>query len=155
VQDGQQRDGHRAAEVKHGAGLGEDPVGVAQVRVDVLGGAARLAGQERPRVRQHDRVIVHVDDPGLGRDRLGDLMGVARCRDASANIEELADPRLPGQEANGPPEEGPVGPAAGGEARVDLEPGLHRLAVGRVVVLAAEQVVIHPGLVGHGGVEGQ
>jgi hypothetical protein len=35
---------------------------------------------------------------------------VARGRDAGADVEELADSRFPGQVADGPPEERPVGP---------------------------------------------
>ena len=59
---------------------------------------------------EHDRVVVHVHDPGLRRDRLGDLVGVARRRDAGADVQELADPRVGGQVADGAAEERPVRP---------------------------------------------
>ena len=69
---------------------------------------ASVAGQQGAGVGEHDRVVVHVDDPGLRRDRLGDLVGVARRRDAGADVEELPDPRLGGQVADGAAEERPV-----------------------------------------------
>jgi hypothetical protein len=59
-------------------------------------------------VREHDRVVVDVDDPALRRDLLGDLVGVARRGDAGADVEELPYPRLAGQVADGAPEERPV-----------------------------------------------
>jgi hypothetical protein len=50
-------------------------------------------------------VVVHVDDPRFGCDRLDDLVGVARGRDAGADVKELPDPRLPGEVADDPAEE--------------------------------------------------
>jgi hypothetical protein len=101
---------HRLGEVQQLRGLGENRAGVPQVRVDVVGGTRLAADQQGAGVRQDDRVVVHVHDPCLGRDRLGDLVGVARGRYAGADVEELADSRFPGQVADGPPEERPVGP---------------------------------------------
>jgi hypothetical protein len=46
-----------------------------------------------------------VHDPGVGRDRLGDLVGVARRRDAGTDVRELAHPRFPGKVADSAPEE--------------------------------------------------
>jgi len=83
----------------------QDDTGIAQVGVDVVGGALRVAGQQRTGVSEHHRVVVHVDDPGRGRDGLGDLVGVARRRDAGADVEELPHPRFPGEVADGAPEE--------------------------------------------------
>ena len=56
VQDGEQRDRHRAGEVEHLAGLAEDRGSVAQVRIDVLGGACLVTGQQGAGVGEHDRV---------------------------------------------------------------------------------------------------
>ena len=102
---------------------------------------------------EDDRIVIHVDNPGLRGDRLGDLVGVARGGNAGADVEELPDSRLAGEVADGAPEKRPVG--AGGEARVrvDLEHCLGGDAVGGEVVLAAEQVVVHPGLVRDADVE--
>lgn len=46
-----------------------------------------------------------------GRDVLRDLMGIRRGRDAGAEVEELPDALLPGEEADGAAEEGPGIPA--------------------------------------------
>ena len=63
----------------------EDRVRVVQVGLDVGGARLRRAGQQGPGVRQHDRVVVDVDDPRLRRDRAGRPRGccprsAARCR---------------------------------------------------------------------------
>jgi hypothetical protein len=68
---------------------------------------------------------------------------------------KLADSRVGGQVADGASEERPVRPRGEGRPGVDLEPCFHGLPVGRVVVLAAEQVIVHPGLVRHAHVEWQ
>ena len=49
------------------------------------------AGQQRASVREHERIVVDVDDPGRRGDRLGDLVGVVRRRQSGADIEELPD----------------------------------------------------------------
>jgi hypothetical protein len=45
-------------------------------------------------VGQHDWVVVDVNDPCLGGDRLGDLVEVGAGGDAGADVEELADAGL-------------------------------------------------------------
>src|SRR6185437_5457273 len=148
-----QRDRYRAGEVEQLAGLRQDLAGVAQVGVDVVGGACLVADEQRAGVREHDRVVVHVDDAAFRRDGLGDLVEVARRGDAGADVEELPDPGFPGQVADRTPEERPVRPRGEGHLRPELERLLGGFPVGGVVVLAAEQVVVHPGLVRHGDVE--
>jgi hypothetical protein len=99
-----------------------------------------------------DLVAVDVDDAGIRGDLLGDLVHVALGRDAGADIEELADPRLPGEVADGPPQEGPVLAHGGTQDRVH---GQHRaggVLVGEEVVAAAQPVVIDTGRVGLSGV---
>jgi hypothetical protein len=96
-----------------------------------------MAGQQRAGVREDDRVVVHVDDPGLRRDRLGDLVGAARGRDAGADVEELPDPRLAGEVTDGPAEKRAVRVGTRGQVRVDLERCLGDRPVGGVIVLAA------------------
>jgi hypothetical protein len=80
-------------------------------------------------------------------------VGVARGGDAGADVEELPDSCLGSEVADHAPEEGPVRPRCEGHIRVDVEHRLDRRPVGLVVVLAAEQVVVHPGLVRFAGVE--
>src|SRR5690348_5088048 len=88
-------------------------------------------------------VVVHVDDPGLRRDRLGDLVGVARGRDAGADVEELADPGFGGEEADGPPEERPVGAGSESRVRIKCEGCVPDSTVGGVVVPAAQVVIVY------------
>ena len=66
---------------------------------------------------------------------------------------KLANARLADEVADHAAEERAV--SAGGEDRLrgDLEHCLGGRPVGCVVVLTAEQVVVHPGLVRHAGVE--
>jgi hypothetical protein len=143
VHDGEQRDRDGLGEVEELRGLVEDRVGVAQVGVDVLGGTRLVAGEQRAGVGEDDRIVVRVHDQGLWRDGLGDLVCVACRRDAGADVEELADARLPGEVADDPPEECPVRPHGEGHIRPRLEPCLNRRPVGGVVVLAAQLIIVH------------
>jgi hypothetical protein len=52
--------------------------------------------QQGAGVHQHQRVVVDVDDPRLGRDPLGDLVGVLHRGQASADVEKLTYPGLTG-----------------------------------------------------------
>jgi hypothetical protein len=121
-------------EVQRPARFREDLLRIAQVCVHVLADAAGLAGQQGAGVRQHERVVVHVDDLGFGGDRLGHGVGGVGGRQAGADVEELAYPAPAGQVADGAGEKRPVRPRAGdhlGTVRGDLLGGL---AVGRVVI---------------------
>jgi len=89
-------------------------------------------------VREDDRVVIGVHDPRLRRDRLRDLVGVARCRNAGADVQELAYPRLSGEVADGATEERPVRARGEEHLRVDLQPRLDGGPVGREVVFAAQ-----------------
>jgi hypothetical protein len=82
-------------------------------------------------------VVVHVHHPGLGRDRLRDLMGVARRGDAGADVQELPYPGLGGEVADDPAEKRPVCPCSEAKYRRHLEHRVDGGPVGRVVVLAA------------------
>ena len=95
-------------------------------------------------MQQHDRVVVHVNDLGFGGDRLRDLMHVFPGGKADADVQELPDARLSGEEPHGPPQERPCG--AGGLRRLGegLNRGVGRDPVDLVIVLAAEKVVIYP-----------
>ena len=80
-------------------------------------------------------------------------MGVVRGRDAGADVEELPDPGLGGQEPHHPGEERSVGAHRGDDAGVGLEHRVAGRAVGGEVVLAAQPIVMHPGAVGHAGID--
>ena len=102
-----------------------------------------------------DRIVVDVDDSGVRLNGLGDLMGVVRGRDASADVQELPDASLGGQVPHDSGQERPVGPDARGDIRIGLERRVTGLAIGGIVIPAAQPVVVHPGDVGHAGVEGR
>ena len=129
--------------------------GVAEVGVDVLGGTRLVAVQQRPGMGEDDRVVVYVNDAGLRCDLLGDLVSVARRRDAGPDVEELPDPSLRGEVPDHPAEERAVRVGAGDQLRVDLNRRLSGCPVGGVIVLAAKHVVVNAGLVRHSGVERQ
>src|SRR5208282_6096236 len=115
--------------------------------------ALRLAGQQRPGVREHDGVVVDVDDPGLGRHALRYLVRVAVGRDPGADVEELPDPRLGGQETNRPGQEGAVGADREHQVRVRLQGPLAEFPVSGEVVLPAQPVVVDAGYVGDADVK--
>jgi hypothetical protein len=153
VQDRHEQQGDRLAEVDQLPDLGvpQDPVGLAQVGLDHEGA---VAGQQGAAVRHHHRVVVHVHDPGVGGDLLGDLVDVAPGRQAAAEVDELADAGLAGQEADGPAQERPVVlDHLAGDGR-DAEELVGHLTVGGEVVLAAQEVVVDAGRVRHAGVDG-
>jgi hypothetical protein len=51
-------------------------------------------------------IVVDVDDPGLGWDKLSDLMGVVGGRQPGADVEELRDAIIHGEPAHRLAEEG-------------------------------------------------
>ncbi len=128
-------------------------VGVAQVGADVPAPALGLAGEQRPGVDQHERVVVGVGDRALGRDLLGDLVGGARARQPGADVEELADAAAGGQVVDGATVEGPVGPGTGHHVRPTAGHLITDRPVGRVMVFAAEPVVVHPRRMRHPRIE--
>lgn len=48
-------------------------------------------------MQEHQRVVVHIDDPALRRRPLGGFVGVVEGGQPGADIQELADARLGGQ----------------------------------------------------------
>jgi hypothetical protein len=152
VQDAQQYDPDRPVEVEGAGRRRQDPVGVADVRVDVVGRALPRAREQRPRVHQHHRIVVDIHDAAVRCDRLGHLVGVVRGRQPGADVEELPDAGVRGQVPHGPAEELAVGAGGQPQVRHEHEGLLGRLAIGGEVVLPAEQVVPEPGRVSHAGV---
>jgi hypothetical protein len=153
VHDRDQHDRDRAGEIQGPRGPGQNRRRVPQVGVDVVQRARRRAGEQGPGVAQHDRVVVHVDHAAVRRRRLRHLVGVVRGRDAGAEVEELPDPGLRGQEPDHPGQERPVGADRGDDAGVGLDHRVAGGAVGGEVVRAAEPVVVHPRAVRHAGVD--
>jgi len=51
-------------------------------------------------------VVVQIHEAGFGRRHLRDLVHVVGARQAGADVQELADPGLPGQVPDGAPQEG-------------------------------------------------
>jgi hypothetical protein len=66
------------------AGGLQDVLRVPDVRVEVVARTLGAAAQQGPGVRQHQGIVVHVDDPRLRRDGLGHLVGVVRGGQAGA-----------------------------------------------------------------------
>src|SRR3954447_21852325 len=110
--------------------------------MDVGGGAVGSAGQQPPRVGQHDGVVVDVDDTRFRRDRLGHLVHVVRGRDPGAEVEELPYPRILDQVRHGTAEKTTVLKGRDLYRREDGLDGVAGYPVGREVVLAAQPVVV-------------
>jgi hypothetical protein len=105
---------------------------------------ARDAVQHAAGVRQHDRIVVDVDDAGLRAGLQRDLVRVAHRGQSGADVDDLLDASLADQVADDPAEEGPVPLHRQPDVRQLRDHRLADRAVGRVIVLAAEQVVIDP-----------
>lgn len=135
---------HRLVEVDQPGDVrvGQDLGRTAQVGLD--GGDAGGVGQQHLGVPADHGVVVHVDHPAGGVHRADGLVDAGRGGDAGAEIDELPDAPL-GQMTDRLDLEPAVGP--GHEAGVggDREQLLGHGAVDRQVVLASEEVVVHPG----------
>ena len=144
VQDAEEHDRDRPAEVQDLGGPGQDRVEVAQVGVDVGGRTLGAAGQQGPGVQEHDRVVVHVHDAGMRRHPLGYFVRIVPRGQPSPDVQELPDARFGHQVVHRPAEERPLRP----DADQDVGEGLHdlfgRRPVDREIVLAPQPVVIHP-----------
>ncbi len=92
-----------------------------------------------------DLVVVDIDDPGAGGDLLGHLMDVPLGGQAGADVDELPDAGLVGQEAHGAAEEAAVLPRHVGGGGLDRDDLFGEVAVDLEVVLAVEPVVVDPG----------
>jgi len=68
---------------------GQDRLWIAEIGRD--DDRPRVVLEQRPRVHEHERVVVHVHHPGGGIEVLGDLMGVLRRGQAGTEVEELVD----------------------------------------------------------------
>jgi hypothetical protein len=113
MKDRDEQEGHRLAEIDQLSNLrvSQDRAGLPQVGQDDAGGAA--AREQRVGVHVHDGVVVHVNDPRVRCGGLGYLVGVLGGRQPGADVQELADARLPGEVLDGAAQEGPVGTDSG------------------------------------------
>src|ERR1700760_4526380 len=68
--------------------------------------------------------------PGAGRGRLGHLVHVPAGRDARADVQELPDAVLGGQEPDRPAHEVPVGPGDGPDVGLDRDHRPGRVLIG-------------------------
>lgn len=135
VQDGDEHQRGRLREVQMVASRFQDGGGVAEVGLDHRGPVA--GGEKRAGMGAYDWVVVDIQHPGVWCDRVGDLVGVALGRNAGADVDELSDAALGGEEPYGTTEKLPVLLCDEGDVGEKVEHTLRRFAVGGEVVLAA------------------
>ena len=133
----------RPAQVEHRpyGRVGQHRVRVAQVRLHDRGPV--VAGEDRVRVLDRDRVVVDVHDRGVRGEPLRDLVHVAHGRDPGAEVEELPHPGVD-EELDRPAQEAPVGPHDLGQFGPHLDGLTTHLPVSGEVVEAAEIEVVDP-----------
>ena len=154
VRHGGQDDADRLREVDHAVEhwVVQHGGGVPQVRL-----ADREpcpGGQQRPGVTDHHRVVVHVGDPRPRVHRPGGLVHRRTRRQPRAEVNELGDPPLRGQPGHAG-HELPVVPDPVPQPGVMLQHPVGNVAIGGVVVLAAQPVVVDPRDVRFGRVHGR
>ncbi|GHD17180.1 hypothetical protein GCM10007147_06060 [Nocardiopsis kunsanensis] len=93
-EDTHEHERDREVEVQVFAGGSQHVFGLAQIGVQVGGRPFRGARHQRAGVGEHERVVVDVDDAGLGCDGLGGLVGVVVGGQPGPHVQELADPGL-------------------------------------------------------------
>jgi hypothetical protein len=131
--------------------VGEEAGRVSHVPID--GEGHLVVGEQGPGVAQDHRVVIEVDHAGGRVDAVGDLVHVLRGGQARGDVEQLPEAGLADQVADHAAEQVALGAHAhldGGQLGDDL---IGDGPVGGEVVLAAEQVVVHPGDVRARGVE--
>src|SRR5215470_12906208 len=119
----------------------QDFVRLTQVRVDVVGDPLGRAGQQRPGVREHERIIVDIDDPACWIQPLRNLMCVVDRGQAGASVQKLVNISLSYQIVDGPGEKLPVGSRLGDDTREGLDKLVAGLPVDRIVILTAQPVI--------------
>src|SRR5215468_12312602 len=153
MHDPHEHDRYRPGEVQRVRRLVQNRPGITQVRVKVAGGTRWTAGEQRPCVYEHDRVVVDVDNSSIGVYRLRHLMGVVRGGDTGADVQELPDPPRTGQVAHHPGQQRAVSPNGGDDRGISLDDRITSYPVSSKVVLPAEPIVIYPGHMGLAGIK--
>jgi hypothetical protein len=128
----------------------EDLLDVAQVCLDRCGPV--VARKQHFAMRNRDRFLIDIHHAARRIGSLGDLMHVAHGRDTRADVEKLADSGVDHEE-NGSAQEGPSNPDGVPYPRQDLLNLVRHDAVGREVVRAIQEIVVHPSRIGHGRVD--
>src|SRR5690606_27032090 len=131
--------------------VGEDLLRLVQVALDE--GRDAALGEQRPPVREDDRVVVDVDDPRGGVRVARELVHVRRRGQPRPDVDELVDAHVGGHVGDRALYRGPVAPSHHGCFRHELHHHVGHLAVGGEVVLAAEEVVVHARERRRGGVD--
>jgi hypothetical protein len=98
-------------------------------------------------------VVVRVHDAALRGDGLGHGVGGAGRGQAGADVQELADPALPGEVAHGAGEEGPVGACPGDYLRAAAGDLLGGVTVRRKMIFPSDPYVVDPGRMRDVGIE--
>ena len=113
----------------------------------------RTGAQQGLRVHYYHRVVIDVDHPrrrpGRRAGILRHLMDTGGGRIPRADGDELPDARFPGKKPDGTAQELPARPGRGPGIWHHGEQGISELPVPRVVVLAAEQVIMDAGDIRH------
>ena len=134
----------------------DDPIIDNLVWFEDVGGAevgSVVLLEQRPTVREDDRVVVDVHHAGFRLDTLGDLVSVLRGGQPRPAVEELGDAHLTGEKASHPDQKVPVVPRELADLRCDPLKSPDELSIDLVVVLAAKGCVITPGKARLGRVE--
>lgn len=97
---------------------------------------------------EDDGVVVDVDHVRFRGHLLHDLVQVRRCRKTGSDVEELADAPFLCQEVRGAVHEPAVFHHVHGQGGPVSGHGVTRFHIHGVVVLATQDVVVHPGGVG-------
>lgn len=97
----------------------------------------------------HQRVVVDVHDLGFRGQPLRHLMGVVRRGQPGADVEELADPGLLGQEGHRSAQEPPVFHCGDTDGREPCGDRISGFPVGGEVIFAAQPIVVPAGRVRH------
>ena len=147
MQAGHEHEPHRLVQVQPVADRVQQRVRV--TKIGEHGAHAGRLGEQALGVRVHHRIAVHVNTAAA----FGDLVDVRARREAAADIEELPDARMSGQETGRAHQEPAVGhrvvQVLGGEP----ESVRRGRAVDLEVVLAAEPVVVDTCRMGDAGTQ--
>jgi hypothetical protein len=138
VEHPEQHDRDRLAEVEGCRCLVKYGDRVADVGQQVVCPALAGTDEQRPCVRDDDRVVIHVHNPRFAGGPLRDLVRIVERRQPGPEVEELPDAGLVGQVPDHPAEEGPVSAHIGQQRRLGGGQLRGDRAVGGVVVLAAK-----------------
>src|SRR5215469_12958368 len=152
MQDHGQDDAGRPVQVDHRGQRGAGQDLLRAPRIPRHGGHLAFLGEQRPGVRYHDRVVIHVDNAGALADGGRDLVRVRPGGQPGADVDELGD-AVPAHIIHGADKEGAVLPGQSAGQRIDLHQLRGQLAVRREIVLPAQDEVEDAGDVWLAGIE--